>query len=221
MARNEQQREEECAEEDDGGRRGHTLAGAEQEGKVSARMDALPMFVVITAAELLRSPDVLYTLRPRHVVLHDGDLTVIRQLERYQQALRQRTEDRLAIYYLVQEGCTEEYQYKSKVQREKHAFEQLLEINAHMVVCLPDAQSVWMQAKREDQQERLSDSRSLARTPVSRGGTLIEPPIVIDIREFRSFLPNILHASGAFTLVPETIYVRCGRCFILYHGECA
>lgn len=85
--------------------------------------------------------------------------------------------------------------------REKKAFEALIAAKEHLVVSLPDNPA-------DLQRELDSDlSLSLDSRSIQRGGAGSKVrQIVVDVREFRSTLPSMLHYSR-FAVVPRTITV--------------
>ncbi len=86
--------------------------------------------------------------------------------------------------------------------QEKKAFESLIATKEHLVVSLPD--------HPEDLQRELALDLSLSLdTRSTQRGSAVNNKvrqIVVDVREFRSTLPSMLHYSR-FAVVPRTIYV--------------
>ncbi|GJQ83429.1 mei-9 [Trypoxylus dichotomus] len=141
--------------------------------------------------------------RPDYIVLYHSNITVIRQIEVFE-ARRQKTRP-LKIYYLVHAGTVEEQNYLTSLRREKEAFEFLIETRSTMVI-------------PEDQDGKMDDCVNLQReTPIEpvstrQGGRAasenvpIKQSIIVDMREFRSELPALLHKRG-IDIEPVTITV--------------
>ncbi len=103
---------------------------------------------------------------------------------------------------MIYAESAEEQRYLSSMRREKESFEKLIREKANMVLPLrPDGRPA----------EQTSDDR-LLRTINSRiaGGQRVataEPPrVIVDMREFRSTLPSMLHLAG-MQVVPCTLQV--------------
>ncbi|KAJ2728849.1 DNA repair protein RAD16 [Coemansia sp. BCRC 34962] len=134
--------------------------------------------------------DFLALLQPTHIILYDPDPAFIRQVEMYQaqgHALHQ-------VYFMVYDNSIEEQRYLSAIRRERESFETLIRQNASLVIPISTASPVnaLLLARRSQ--------RTAVHIPM---GT---PTIVVDVREFYSPLPSLLHAAG-FTVVPRTIAV--------------
>ena len=105
------------------------------------------------------------------------------------------------------------------LNREKKAFESLIKAKAKMAICLPDLQSE-LQRDREENGEELellsshSHSYSVDTRTVSKGlgggkggvGSRGRGQAIVDVREFRSSLPSLLHAGG-MQVTPRTLDV--------------
>ncbi|XP_030654292.1 DNA repair endonuclease XPF [Nomascus leucogenys] len=145
---------------------------------------------------------VLHEVEPRYVVLYDAELTFVRQLEIYRAS---RPGKPLRVYFLIYGGSTEEQRYLTALRKEKEAFEKLIREKASMVV--PE--------EREGRDETNLDLvRGTASTDVStdtrkaggqeQNGT--QQSIVVDMREFRSELPSLIHRRG-IDIEPVTLEV--------------
>ncbi|XP_075420387.1 DNA repair endonuclease XPF [Tenrec ecaudatus] len=145
---------------------------------------------------------VLHEVEPRYVVLYDAELTFVRQLEIYRAS---RPGKPLRVYFLIYGGSTEEQRYLTALRKEKEAFEKLIREKASMVI--PE--------EREGRDETNLDlARGSTATDVPRdtrkaGGQEESSPqrsIVVDMREFRSELPSLLHRRG-IDIEPVTLEV--------------
>ncbi|KAL8749781.1 MAG: hypothetical protein Q9184_006669 [Pyrenodesmia sp. 2 TL-2023] len=132
---------------------------------------------------------VLEEVRPRYVVMYEPDAAFIRRVEVY----RSSHEDRnIRVYFMYYGGSVEEQRYLSAVRREKDAFTRLIKEKGNMAVTLSlDG------ATPTDPQEQFLRT---VNTRIAGGGRLAataEPPrVVVDVREFRSSLPSLLHGRS-------------------------
>uniref|UniRef100_A0A3Q2PQ15 DNA repair endonuclease XPF n=1 Tax=Fundulus heteroclitus TaxID=8078 RepID=A0A3Q2PQ15_FUNHE len=145
---------------------------------------------------------VLHEVEPSFVVLYDAEVSFVRQLEIYK---ANRPGKPLRVYFLIYGGSTEEQKYLTALAKEKKAFEHLIREKATMVI--PEERE-----GRED--TNLDLARNLepanATTNTRRAGGQ-EPPgepsrVVVDMREFRSELPALLHRRG-LDIEPVTLEV--------------
>ena len=155
-------------------------------------------------------------MHPSHVILFDADASFIRSLEIYASSLEipQNEEDRLRIFFLLFEESCEEKQFLSGLEREQNAFEKLIQHKKTMA--LP-VQMMGVTNTQEIQQAMGSAVGSYCdgKYPLSvdtRTGKGKANPntqrrdIAVDVREFRSALPSILH-QGGLRLAPVTLSV--------------
>ncbi|KAM3859737.1 DNA repair endonuclease XPF [Diretmus argenteus] len=145
---------------------------------------------------------VLHEVEPSFVVLYDNEISFVRQLEIYKASRPGKT---LRVYFLIYGGSTEEQRYLTMLSKEKKAFEHLIREKATMVV--PEERE-----GRED--TNLDLARSLepanATTNTRKAGGQEQPKepsrVIVDMREFRSKLPSLLHRRG-LDIEPVTLEV--------------
>uniref|UniRef100_A0A8C3VDA6 DNA repair endonuclease XPF n=1 Tax=Catagonus wagneri TaxID=51154 RepID=A0A8C3VDA6_9CETA len=145
---------------------------------------------------------VLHEVEPRYVVLYDAELTFVRQLEIYRAS---RPGKPLRVYFLIYGGSTEEQRYLTALRKEKEAFEKLIREKASMVV-------------PEEREGRDETNLDLVRGHVSAGAPAdtrkaggqeqngAQQSIIVDMREFRSELPSLIHRRG-IDIEPVTLEV--------------
>ncbi|KAL8904448.1 MAG: hypothetical protein Q9171_007051 [Xanthocarpia ochracea] len=132
---------------------------------------------------------VLEEVRPRYVIMYEPDAAFIRRVEVY----RSSHEDRnVRVYFMYYGGSVEEQRYLSAVRKEKDAFTRLIKEKGNMALTLTlDG------AAPTDPQEQFLRT---VNTRIAGGGRLAataEPPrVVVDVREFRSSLPSLLHGRS-------------------------
>ena len=136
---------------------------------------------------------VLEEVRPKYIIMYEPDAAFIRRVEVY----RSSHEDRaLRVYFMYYSGSVEEQRYLSSVRREKDAFTRLIQekgsmaLPHHLDAHLPSPQETFLRT---------------INTRIAGGGrltaTATPPLIVVDLREFRSSLPSLLHGS-AMQIIP-------------------
>jgi DNA excision repair protein ERCC-4 len=135
---------------------------------------------------------ILEETKPRYVVMYEPDAAFIRRIEVYRSSHTDRT---VKVFFMYYGGSVEEQRYLSAVRREKDAFTRLIKERANMALTL-------------NTNANLAPEESFLRTINTRiagGGRLAattEPPrVVVDVREFRSSLPSLLHGR-AMVIVP-------------------
>ncbi|XP_038130141.1 DNA repair endonuclease XPF [Cyprinodon tularosa] len=145
---------------------------------------------------------VLHEVEPSFVVLYDAELSFVRQLEIYK---ANRHGKHLRVYFLIYGGSTEEQKYLTALSKEKKAFEHLIREKATMVI-------------PEEREGRGDTNLDLARnlepanatTNTRKAGGQEQPKepsrVIVDMREFRSELPSLLHRRG-LDIEPVTLEV--------------
>ncbi|EFQ85442.1 hypothetical protein CFE70_003519 [Pyrenophora teres f. teres 0-1] len=135
---------------------------------------------------------ILDETKPRYVVMYEPDAAFIRRIEVYRSSHTDRT---VKVFFMYYGGSVEEQRYLSAVRREKDAFTRLIKERANMALTMNSAAN-------------LAPEESFLRTINTRiagGGRLAataEPPrVVVDVREFRSSLPSLLHGRS-MVIVP-------------------
>ena len=145
--------------------------------------------VVIHAYDGDQDEHVLEEIRPRYIVMYEPDASFIRRVEVYRSSHNDRN---VRVYFMFYGGSVEEQRYLASVRREKDCFTKLIKERASMsVVMTVDAHGV------EDPQEAFLRT---ANTRIAGGGRLTataeQPRVVVDVREFRSSLPSLLHGRN-------------------------
>ena len=136
---------------------------------------------------------VLEETKPRYIVMYEPDPAFIRRVEVYRSS---HTDRSVRVYFLYYKDSVEERRFLSQLRREKDAFTHLIRERSTMTVTLTlDAHGV------EDPQEQFLRTIN---TRIAGGGrlaaTAAPPRVVIDVREFRSSLPSLLHGRNMETI---------------------
>ncbi|XP_062999093.1 DNA repair endonuclease XPF [Elgaria multicarinata webbii] len=145
---------------------------------------------------------VLHEVEPRYVVLYDAELTFVRQLEIYKAS---RPGKPLRVYFLIYGGSTEEQRYLTMLRKEKEAFEKLIREKAGMVI--PEER----EGRDETNLDLIRDATPANVSTDTRkaGGQEqkdVQQSVVVDMREFRSELPSLIHRRG-LDIEPVTLEV--------------
>lgn len=131
----------------------------------------------------------LLELKPRHVIMYELEPSFIRRIEIYRASYKHIN---LRVYFMFYGGSVEEQRYLSTVRKEKDAFTRLIREKGNMAILLThESRGV------DDPQETFLRTLN---TRIAGGGRMkatAEPPrIVVDVREFRSSLPSLLHGRN-------------------------
>ncbi|KAJ6113297.1 hypothetical protein N7523_006614 [Penicillium sp. IBT 18751x] len=154
---------------------------------------------------------ILEEVRPRYIIMYEPDAAFIRRVEVYRSSHSGRN---VKVYFIYYGGSVEEQRYLSAVRREKDSFTKLIKEKGNMAVTLTHDK------KAEDPQEQFLRT---VNTRIAGGGrlaaTAAPPRVVVDVREFRSALPSLLHGNnmvvvpcqltvGDYILTPEICVER-------------
>ncbi|KAK4155130.1 hypothetical protein C8A00DRAFT_42185 [Chaetomidium leptoderma] len=173
------------------------------------RLYEMQDLVVIHAYEGDLDEHILEEIKPKYIIMYEPDASFIRRVEVYRSSHNDRN---VRVYFLYYGGSVEEQRYLSTVRREKDAFTRLIKERASMsLVMTVDAHGA------EDPQEAFLRTIN---TRIAGGGRLAataQPPrVVVDVREFRSSLPSLLHGRS-MVIVPCMLTVGD---YILSPGVC-
>ncbi|EDV23483.1 uncharacterized protein TRIADDRAFT_50503 [Trichoplax adhaerens] len=145
---------------------------------------------------------VLTSLNPRFVILYDPELVFVRQLEVFKAS---RPGQQLRVYFTMYSSSAEEQKYLTALRKEKEAFETLIREKAAMVI--PEER----EGKSDSCQQFSCDIQSIAMnvdTRIAGGRSQVNRnrKIIVDVREFRSELPSLIHKRG-IDIVPITLKI--------------
>ncbi|KAI0174247.1 MUS38-like protein [Pestalotiopsis sp. NC0098] len=150
--------------------------------------------VVIHAFEGDQDEHILEEIKPRYIIMYEPDASFIRRVEVYRSSHSDRN---VRVYFMFYGGSVEEQRYLASVRREKDAFTKLIKERASMTLVDSTAGNIV-----EDPQEAFLRT---VNTRIAGGGRLAataQPPrVVVDVREFRSSLPSLLHGRN-MVIVP-------------------
>jgi DNA excision repair protein ERCC-4 len=157
-----------------------------------------------------RKLNLLNRIQPSFVVMYDPDASFIRELEVYQAT---RPDVPVKVYFLVYDTSLEEQKYLSSIKRESAAFENLIRTKQHMAV--PAEQEGWTDSENplplslpsSTARHRIEESQEASTRKGGRSLTIRSSlEVIVDMREFMSALPCVLHSAG-FKVRPTTLEV--------------
>ncbi|RAH42667.1 ssDNA endodeoxyribonuclease RAD1 [Aspergillus brunneoviolaceus CBS 621.78] len=135
---------------------------------------------------------ILEEVRPRYIIMYEPDPAFIRRVEVYRSSHVGRN---VRVYFVYYGGSVEEQRYLSTVRREKDSFTKLIKEKGSMAVTIVHDKSL------EDPQEQFLRT---VNTRIAGGGRLAAtaspPRVVVDVREFRSALPSLLHGNNMIVI---------------------
>lgn len=157
----------------------------------------------------------LQDIDPDYIVFYDTDLTFLRSVEVHASL----SSKRVNVYMLMAKASAEEKLFQTSLEREQTAFEKLI----HHKQTMPEPIFHTSLTSQEMQQANGAaassyaggslplavDTRKMKRTTERR-------LVAVDVREFRSALPSILH-QGGMRLAPVTLTVGD---FVLTSAHC-
>ncbi|KAI0353441.1 hypothetical protein OH77DRAFT_1522621 [Trametes cingulata] len=139
---------------------------------------------------------VLQELKPRFIVMYEPNLEFIRRIEVYRNS---NPGLGVRVYFMMYKLSCEEGKYLTGLRREKESFERLIKERGSMLMPIhEDRTTAAGDALIKTISSRIAGGRKEISTEPAR--------VIVDMREFRSSLPSLLHASGLLVL-PVTLTV--------------
>lgn len=199
-------------------RRGRGGRGAAAQGDAPPADEEPPAAAAvvdgIAVAALETRDGALYALRPSFLVLYEPCQAFIREIEVYK---AERPGVPCRVYLLQHDTSVDEQRFRAATRREQEAFESLIRTREHMAA--PEEQEGRAIAAAVVAGEHhallltgppatgspsalVSTRKAGGRAPASAA----VPVVVVDVREFMSPLPCVLHTAG-FKLAPLTLEV--------------
>jgi DNA excision repair protein ERCC-4 len=165
-----------------------------------------------TSAEGEAAYLLLNDVQPTHIVLYDADPAFIRSIEIHA-ACSESDHQKLSVYFMLFESSAEEKNYLKALEREQNAFEKLIQHKKSMATPM-NMIGPWTTQEMQCAGNAAVGSYNNGSLPLSmdtRTGkgknlTAEKRDIAVDVREFRSALPSILH-QGGMRLAPATLTV--------------
>ena len=191
-------------------------SSSEDEGEECFKVSALDKLRVTiqtyTNTEGEEAYHLLNDIEPTDVVLYDAETSFIRSLEVHA-ACSEIDSGALRVYFMLFESSAEEKNYLKAVEKEQNAFERLIQHKKSMPLPV-NMLGPW--TTQEMQQAGVAAEGSYCKgtlplsmdTRTGRGKVkdMEKRDVAVDVREFRSALPSILH-QGGMRLAPATLTV--------------
>ncbi|KAL1568952.1 DNA repair endonuclease uvh1, variant 2 [Salvia divinorum] len=146
--------------------------------------------------------NILDILQPSIIILYHPDIAFVREIEVYKS---ENPSKRLKVYFLFYENSTEVQKFEASIRRENGAFESLIRQKSLMMVSVnQDDQFLEINSSLEPQS--VTAQNLITRKAGGKKGVEKEMHIIVDMREFMSSLPNVLHQKGMH-IIPVTLEV--------------
>ncbi|PON53937.1 DNA repair protein [Trema orientale] len=145
---------------------------------------------------------ILDILMPSVIIVYHPDMTFVREIE-VQKA--ENPSKKLKVYFLFYDDSTEVQKFEASIRRENGAFESLIRQKSMMMIPVDqDGHCLGLNSSVEEQ--GTSSQNSVTRKAGGRRDVEKEMQVIVDMREFMSSLPNVLHQKG-MRIIPVTLEV--------------
>lgn len=137
----------------------------------------------------------LFTLKPKIVILYQPEISCIRQIELYQALTASEVTPPLDVYFFIFDGSAEEQRYLRNLQVEKASFNKLIDEKLNLAY-VKENEGIFGEHPdlvREKSNEIDSLNTRIGGLEKLTNQTL---QVLVDKREFRSKLPGIIHKFG-------------------------
>lgn len=145
---------------------------------------------------------ILDVLKPSVVIVYHPDTTFVREIEVYK---AENPEIRLKVYFLFYENSTEVEKFEASIRRENGAFESLIRQKSMMMIPV-DQDGFCLGSNFNLEPQASSSQNAITRKAGGRKEAEKEMQVIVDMREFMSSLPNVLHQKG-MRIIPVTLEV--------------
>ncbi|OCH91717.1 hypothetical protein OBBRIDRAFT_886730 [Obba rivulosa] len=141
----------------------------------------------------------LQEIQPRFIVMYEPNLEFVRRIEVYRNS---NPGLGVRVYFLMYKLSCEEGKYLTGLRREKESFERLIKERGSMLMPIFEEHRSGSGAVGDALIKTIS-----TRIAGGRKDVTTEPSrVIVDIREFRSSLPSLLHASQLL-IIPATLTI--------------
>lgn len=145
---------------------------------------------------------ILDILKPSVIIVYHPDVTFVREIEMYK---AENPSKKLKVYFLFYEDSTEAQKFEASIRRENGAFESLIRQKSLMMIPI-DQDGCGLGLNSSIETEASSSQNSITRKAGGRKEAEKEMQIIVDMREFMSSLPNVLHQKG-MRIIPVVLEV--------------
>ncbi|KAK8957692.1 DNA repair endonuclease UVH1 [Platanthera zijinensis] len=145
---------------------------------------------------------VLDIWKPSVIILFHPDTTFVREIEVYK---AENPSGKLKVYFIFYEYSTEVQKFEASIRRENRAFESLIRQKSLLMIPL-DQDGRCIEPSSICEPSSVVPQNSVTRKAGGRKIIEKEMQIIVDMREFMSSLPNILHQKG-LRIIPVVLEV--------------
>ncbi|XP_074344666.1 DNA repair endonuclease UVH1 isoform X1 [Apium graveolens] len=145
---------------------------------------------------------ILDILKPSVIIVYHPDVAFVREIEIYKS---ENPSSKLKVYFLFYDNSTEVQKFEASIRRENSAFESLIRQKSMMM--MPAYQEGCFSGFEPPMEPAsMTSQNSITRKAGGRKTIEKEMQVIVDMREFMSNLPNVLHQKG-MRIVPVTLEV--------------
>ncbi|CAI9095598.1 OLC1v1031586C1 [Oldenlandia corymbosa var. corymbosa] len=144
---------------------------------------------------------ILDILQPSVIVVYHPDMAFVREIEIYK---AENPSKKVKVYFLFYEESTEVQKFEASIRRENGAFESLIRQKSLMMI--PVDQEVSLRLESFVESQSTISQNMVTRKAGGRKEAEKETQVIVDMREFMSSLPNVLHQRG-MRIIPVTLEV--------------
>ncbi|XP_065856761.1 DNA repair endonuclease UVH1 isoform X1 [Euphorbia lathyris] len=145
---------------------------------------------------------ILDILKPSVIIVYHPDMRLVREIEVYK---AENPSKMVKVYFLFYESSTEVQKFEASIRRENGAFESLIRQKSLMMIPVDqNTNGIGLSSSMESQPS--SSLNSVTRKAGGRKEAEKEMQVIVDMREFMSSLPNVLHQKG-MRIIPVTLEV--------------
>ncbi|KAK9667951.1 hypothetical protein RND81_13G023200 [Saponaria officinalis] len=145
---------------------------------------------------------ILDILNPSVIIVYHPDINFVREIEVYNAEYPSR---KVKVYFLFYEESTEVQKFEASIRRENTAFESLIRQKSMMMIPVNLDEHLMGFSSSIETQSSVAQN-SLTRKAGGRKEAEKETQVIVDMREFMSSLPNVLHQKG-MRIIPVTLEV--------------
>ncbi|CAN8272893.1 unnamed protein product [Cochlearia groenlandica] len=145
---------------------------------------------------------ILDILKPSVIIVYHPDMGFVREIEVYK---AENPLKKLKVYFLFYDESTEVQKFEASIRRENGAFESLIRQKSMMMIPV-EQDGLCMGSNSSTDFPASSTQNSLTRKAGGRKETEKETQVIVDMREFMSSLPNVLHQKS-MKIIPVTLEV--------------
>lgn len=145
---------------------------------------------------------ILDILKPSAIIVYQPSTDFVREIEVYK---AENPSKKLKVYFLFYEDSTEVQKFEASIRRENSAFESLIRQKSLMMIPV-DQNGLCQGLNSSIELQAASSQNSITRKAGGRKEAEKEMQVIVDVREFMSSLPNMLHQKG-MRIIPVTLEV--------------